>query len=62
MARGSLHAEWALVPLAMNPNVSEDMTLKASFMVMRVVLGQRSEDNGAAGDPFFFGYLNGVGK
>ena len=49
VARGSLHAEWALVPLAMDPDVSEDSTLKASFMVMRVVLGQQSKDDGAAG-------------
>ena len=40
VARGSLHAEWALVPLAMNPNVSEDMAFKAGFVVTRVVLGQ----------------------
>ena len=62
VARGPLHAEWALVPLTVNPNVSEDTTLEASFVVTRVVLRQRSEDDGAAGDPFFFGKLNGAGK
>ena len=62
VTRGPLHAERALVPLAMNPNVSEDTTLETSFMVTRVVLGQRSEDDGAAGDSFFFGKLNSTGK
>ena len=62
VARGSLHAEWALVPLAMNPDVSEDSALKASLVVTRVVLGQRSEDDGAAGKSFFFSKLNGTGK
>ena len=62
VARGPLHAEWALVPLTVNPNVSEDTTLETSLMVARVVLGQRSKDNGAAGNPFFFGKLNSAGK
>ena len=38
VARGSLHAERALVPLTVNPNVSEDTTFEASLVVMRVVL------------------------
>ena len=42
MARGSLHAEWAPVPLTVNPDVSEDMTLKTGIVVTRVVLGQLS--------------------
>ena len=42
VARGPLHAERALVPLTVNPNMSED--------------------NGAAGNPFFFSKLNGMGK
>ena len=62
VARGSLHAEWALVPLAMDPDVSKDSTLKASFVVTRVVLGHWSEDDGAVGKSFFFGKLNSVGK
>ena len=62
VAGGSLHAEWALVPLAVNPNVSEDMTLEASLVVMRMVLGQRSEDNGAVGNSFFFSHLDSMGK
>ena len=62
VARGSFHAEWALVPLAVNPDVSEDTTLKAGLVVTRMVLGQRSEDDGAAGNSFFFSKLNGTGK
>ena len=38
VARGSLHAERALVLLIVNPNVSEDTTFKASLVVTRVVL------------------------
>ena len=49
VARGPLHAERALVPLAVNPNVSEDTTLETSLVVTRVVLGQWSKDDGAAG-------------
>ena len=62
VARGPLHAERALVPLTMNPDVSEDTTLETSLVVTRVVLGQRSEDDGAAGNSFFFGKLYGTGK
>ena len=62
VARGPLHAERALVPLAVNPNVSKDTTLETGLMVKRMVLGQRSEDDGAAGNSFFFGKLNGTGK
>ena len=62
VARGSFHAEWALVPLAVNSDMSEDTTLEASLIVMRVVLRQQSKDNGAAGNPFFFSHLNGAGK
>ena len=62
VARGPFHAEWALVPLAVNPDVSEDTTLKAGLVVTRMVLGQRSEDDGTAGNSFFFSKLNGTGK
>ena len=62
VARGPLHAERTLVPLAVNPNVSEDTTLEAGLVVTRVVLGQRSEDNGAAGNSFFFRKLNSTGQ
>ena len=62
VARGSLHAERALVPLAVNPNVSEDTTFETGLMVTRMVLGQWSKDNGAAGNSFFFGKLNSSGK
>ena len=62
VARGPLHAERALVPLAVNPNVSEDTTFETGLVVTRMVLGQRSEDDGAAGNPFFFGKLNSTGK
>ena len=62
VARGPLHAEQALVPLAVNPNVSEDTTFETGLVVTRMVLGQRSEDNGAAGNSFFFGKLNSTGK
>ena len=40
VARGPLHAERALVPLTVNPDVSEDTTLETSLVVTRVVLGQ----------------------
>ena len=62
VARGPLHAERALVPLTVNPDVSEDTTLETSLVVTRVILGQRSEDDGAAGNSFFFSKLNGTGK
>ena len=62
VARGSLHAERALVPLTVNPDVSEDTTFETSLMVTRVVLGQWPEDDGAVGDSFFFSKLNGAGK
>ena len=62
VARGPLHAERALVPLTVNPDMSEDTTLETSLVVTRVVLGQRSEDDGAVGNSFFFGKLNGAGK
>ena len=56
------HAEQALVPLAVDPNVSENTAFKASLMIVRVVLGQWSEDDGATGNPLFFRHVNGVGK
>ena len=62
VARGPLQAEWALVPLTVNPDVSEDTTFKTSLMVTRVVLGQWPEDDGAAGDSFFFSKLDSTGK
>ena len=62
VAGGSSHAEQALVPLAVDPNVSEDTAFKASLMVTRVVLGQWSEDNGATRDSLFFSHLNSAGK
>ena len=62
VARSPFHAEWALVPLAVDSNVSEDTTLVTSLMIARVVLGQWSKVNGAAGDSFFFGKLNSAGK
>ena len=63
VARGPFHAERALVPLAVNPtNVSEDTTFETGLVVTRMVLGQRSEDDGAAGNSFFFSKLNSTGK
>ena len=62
VARGPLHAERALVPLTVNPDVSEGTTLETGFVVTRMVLGQRSEDDGAAGNSFFFGKLYGTCK
>ena len=62
VARGPLHAEWALVPLAVNPNVFEDTTLETGLMVKRMVLGQRSEDDGSAGNSFFFGCHGSTGS
>ena len=62
VARGPFHAERALIPLAVNPNVSEDTTFETGLVVTRMVLGQWSEDDGAAGNSFFFGKLNSTGK
>ena len=62
VARGPFHAERALIPLAVDSNVSEDTTLVTSLVVARVVLRQWSKVNGAAGDSFFFGKLNSAGK
>ena len=62
VTRGSFYAEQALVPLAVDPNVSNNMAFKVSLMVTRVVLGQWSKDDGAMGNPLFFSHLNGTGK
>ena len=62
VARGPIHAERALVPLAVDSNVSEDTTFVTSLVVTRVVLGQWPKVNGAAGSPLFFGKFNGTGE